>query len=276
LQDLLALPQVQSAALPLLVALITAVLLRPLGWFWSGLALAVAFFLSAALIEGLQFNPLTSTRKLILIGLLAVFAGILIDALRPARTGVISILAVLAATAGIWLIWPVLQRLEGHALWLMAAATVLYMGWLGGWAGYLYGTTLRAASTAWMLALATGITALLGASAKLGQLGVALAVAAAAFCLLHVISEKFRGGALYCVPALVIAGLLGVSAVVYARVSWYSLIALAVMPALAGLIRLNPQRSRFLQAVVLTAVLLPPAVIAIVITRQLGAGDSPY
>jgi hypothetical protein len=276
LQDLLTLPQVQSAVLPLLIAVIAGLLLRPLGWFWSGLAPAVAFFLSAALIEGIQFSPLTSTRKLLLIGLLAVFAGIVIDALRPARVSVSALLAILAAAAGIWLIWPVLQRQQGQPLWLMAGATVLYMGWLGGWTGSLYGTTLRAASTAWILALATGVTAFAGASAKLGQLGLALAAAAAAFCLLHIISEKFRGGALYCVPALMIAGLLGVSGAVYAKVSWYSLIPLAVMPAVAAVIRLNRQRSRLVQAVLLTCVLLPLAIIAIVITRQLGVSDSPY
>jgi hypothetical protein len=274
LQDLLALPEVQSGLLPLFVALIVGLILRPLGWYWSGLALAAGFFAAAALIEGIQFNPLTSTRKLLIIGLLAVLAGVAVDALRPTRSGAVATLAIFAAAAGLWLIWPVLQRQEGSALWLMAGGAVLYMGWLGGWAGNLYHTSVRSASVAWILALATGVTAILGASAKLGQLGVALAAAAGAFCLLHVISEKFRAGALYAAPALIIAGLLGLSGVVYAKVIWYSLIALAAMPLLAGLIKPNPNRSRFVQAIVLTCVLVPLGIIAIFITRQLSAGDA--
>lgn len=277
MQDLLSLPQVQSGLLPLAAALISALLLRPLGWLWSGLSLAIGFFAAAVLIEGFQFIPLTSTRKLLLAGILAVLVGIVIDALRPARATTISLLAILSAAAGIWLIWPVLQRQEGNALLLMGGGTLLYMGWLGGWAGSLYGSTVRAAGSAWILALATGITAILGASAKLGQLGVALAAAAGAFCLLHVISEKFRGGALYYVPAVLIAGLLGISGVVYAKISGYSLIPLAALVALAALIKLSSNRSRFVQAIVLTSVLLPLGIIAIVITWQLSAGDaSPY
>lgn len=274
MQDLLLLPEVQSGVLPLLVALIAGLILRPLGGVWSGLAAIIAFYLSASLIEGIQFSPLTSTRKILLAGLFALLLGILIDLIQLNRRMVIPLSILAAVAAALWVIWPVLQRQQGNELWLMAGGAVLYMAWLGGWAGYLYQQSTRTLSFTWILALATGVTAIFGASVKLGQLGVALAAATGAFCLLHVISEKFKSSALFCIPAFVLIGLLGLSGVIYAKIIGYSLILLAAIPPAASFIRLNPDRSRFVQALIVTVVTLPLGILAVVITWQLSAGDA--
>ena len=74
LSTLLARPEVQTAAAPFLLSLIVALLLRPLGWTWSGLSLTAGFYTTAYLINVFKFMPLTSTSKLLALGLAAALA----------------------------------------------------------------------------------------------------------------------------------------------------------------------------------------------------------
>src|SRR5256885_12298393 len=77
-------PAVQCGLAPCAAALIVASLFVPLRL--GGLAVVAAFATAVYFIAGFTFEPLTATRKIILLGLAAPLAGIVIDfAFRPAR-----------------------------------------------------------------------------------------------------------------------------------------------------------------------------------------------
>ena len=72
MNDLLANPAIQSGIIPFLIALIAAWGLRRLGWVWSGLGFAIAYYVSVYLAAGFQLTPLTSTRKILILGMAAI------------------------------------------------------------------------------------------------------------------------------------------------------------------------------------------------------------
>src|SRR5207245_11083394 len=83
MQEMLANPAVQGGLAPFVAALIVAALLAP--FRLGGLAVVAAFATAVYFIAGFTFAPLTATRKIILLGLAAPLAGIVIDfAFRPA------------------------------------------------------------------------------------------------------------------------------------------------------------------------------------------------
>ena len=77
MQDLLVHPAIQSVAAPALAALVAALLLRPLKL--GGLAITAGFAAAVYLIAGFEFSSLSTTRKIILVGLLAPVVGIALD-----------------------------------------------------------------------------------------------------------------------------------------------------------------------------------------------------
>src|SRR5204863_197146 len=82
--EMLANPAVQGGLAPFIAALVVAALLAPLRL--GGLAVVAAFATAVYFIAGFTFEPLTATRKIILLGLAAPLAGIVIDfAFRPTR-----------------------------------------------------------------------------------------------------------------------------------------------------------------------------------------------
>src|SRR2546428_9015590 len=84
MQEVLPHPAVQGGLAPFVGALIVAALFVPLRL--GGLAVVAAFATAVYFIAGFTFEPLTATRKIILLGLAAPLAGIVIDfAFRPTR-----------------------------------------------------------------------------------------------------------------------------------------------------------------------------------------------
>src|SRR3989441_9870813 len=105
MQEMLANPLVQGGLSPFVAALIVAALLAP--FRLGGLAVVAAFATAVYFIAGFTFAPLTETRKIILLGLAAPLAGIVIDfAFRPTRLGAWG-LALAGAAPAAWVFWPV-------------------------------------------------------------------------------------------------------------------------------------------------------------------------
>lgn len=76
-------PEIQSAVVPFVVALLAYIGLRKistLAWLWAILA---AFLVSVVLINGLTVTPLTGTRKIILLVMASIFAAALLPGLLP-------------------------------------------------------------------------------------------------------------------------------------------------------------------------------------------------
>ena len=79
--DLLNNPAVQGGIAPFLVALLISVIFVRLSTL-SGFALIAGFVTTVLLTTGLSFDPLTSTRKITLILLIAPFIGLFLDLLK--------------------------------------------------------------------------------------------------------------------------------------------------------------------------------------------------
>src|SRR2546430_14887003 len=84
MQEMLANPAVQGGLAPFIAALTVTALLAP--FRLGGLAVVAAFATAVYFIAGFTFEPLTATRKIILLGFAAPLAGLLHRfAFRPPR-----------------------------------------------------------------------------------------------------------------------------------------------------------------------------------------------
>ena len=271
MDELLANPAVQAAIVPFIAALVIGLLLRPVGWYWAGLAVIAGFYASVSLITGFEFTPLTSTRKLVLIGMSAAAVGLALDYLAPKPRQLYPLLALLGGGTLLWLIWPPLMRMEGAALWTHGAGSMAYVIGIVLSLENLRSRPLRATAAAMTLGLGTGIAALMGASALLGQLASALAAATGAFLLLSVFRKTLPIGLLMLLPVALLNGLTGISAMTYAKLPWVSLLALAAIPLLAHL-PLPRKLPLWGQAVALVIFTLPAAAGAVYLAwREAGA-----
>ena len=154
-----------------------------MGRYHIGLAIMAGFLASVALAVGFNFSPLTSTRKLILMALAVIPVAVLLD-LRPIDwRRYAPLLIILGAAAVLWLIWPVLLRREGTALWLLALGCGAYGAWLTTSMDVLNDAPERALSAALALGLGSGGAALLGASAVAGSTGFGLGRSDRCACL---------------------------------------------------------------------------------------------
>jgi len=274
-QTLFALPQVQTGAIPFLGALLIALLLRPLGWTWSGLGLAAGFYASAYAVNVLHFTPLSSTAKLLLIGFGAVLMGLAADLYRGSRQQSFPVLFLFGAASAGWLLWPLISRQELSAIWPSVLPAIVYLGWMAAWSDAVRARPLRATGAAWVLGLTIGAACVIGASASLGQLAIALGVAAGALWLLAIAMAGLRTGSVFALTALVLAAAASLNGVFYAKIPWYSLLPLAAVP-LAAIIPLPNTLSRFAEALLSAALMLPFGLLAVFLTWRISGSDSLY
>lgn len=263
-------PLFQSALLPFVVSLILALILRPHGWVWAGLSAVAGFAATVYLLTDFRFFPLSSHRKILLLGGGAVLLGLLLDFL-PWRRLASGVLFIAAVAAALWLVWPRFRFMEGWQLWALAVAGPAYVAWLVVGCETLRQKSLQADSVVFALALGTGLSALLGATALYGQLASAIAAAVGARLLLQFLNKPVVAGSIMLVPLVAVNALLGLGAVVYAKLPWYSLLLLALIPLLMR-VPLSATMPRSLLTVVTVLIACVPAALAIFLTwREAGA-----
>lgn len=263
-------PVFQSAIAPFAVALIASLLLYRGGWQWAALSVALGFMAAAWLIMDFRFQPLTSTRKIVLLGIVAAGAGLALGVYRGGRRARLVLLGIGGAAAVLWVVWPVLARREGAALWMLAGGAALYGGWLVAAMDGIRGHALRAGVTSLSLALGAGLSVVLGASAYLGQLASAVAAAAGGYLLVAVFFRALPAGAALTLPAAVLCATVSFAGTVYAKLPWFVLPILATIPLLARVPL--PARARWLQAGVLLVATAPAAVAAVLVTWRVAGG----
>jgi len=193
-------------------------------------------------------QPLTATRKIIICGLVLPFVLLLLDFIaampQSARfKRVFRVLpAVLLAAAALWIIWPVVQRQEGMAIWVMAAPVMLYAAVITYSAAALGHVQKQAfsaqAASALILAMGTGATTLIAASALYSQLAFAVAVIVVG--LLGSVEKPARLGMLTVYAAAVPVTLFAAAATVYAQLPVLVLLCLALVPLFAWLLLFKP------------------------------------
>lgn len=270
--DIINHPAIQAGAIPFLLALLAGALLpRRLPW-WSALVFAIGYFCAAWLILDGRLTPLTSPRKLVILGAAAVVVGLAYDALRAATTRLRNVPLLLAVAGVTWLIWPKLASADNWQRLLMFSAAGGYAVWLCFALRQLQDEDIGSSISATLLGLASGICALLGASALLGELAIAVGSGAAAIALFG-LTRRIDHGSGFNYTVAVLTALIGIAAVLYAKVPWYALVALAGIPLLAMLLewRYTPAIGRIVWLTLLTSI---PAAIAIGISWR-AAGPIP-
>ncbi len=267
MNQLLSDPVFQSAMAPFSAALITGALLNLAGWFWPGLVIMVGFYVSTWLAVGLDVFPLTSTHKIILLGVAAIVAGITLDMYKGPRRYLPWLLFIAGAAAAVWILWPVLVRRGGLQSWGLAAGAGCYAGWLVACSAALRERPLPAAVMTLALATGTGVSAIFGSAVLLGQMGASMAAAAGAYIVLGLFLAGQKAGSILVTPAALLCGLLGVSGVVYAKVPWPALLVLSIIPLLAY-VPVRAGRPAWIRALMLVLIQLPVTAAAILVTRH--------
>lgn len=235
MEDLLSNPAVQGGVAPFLAALIVALALSP--FRLGGLAVVAAFLTGAHFVFGLQFSPLSATRKVLLLTLAAPLVGLLVDfAFRPTRLG--AALVALAAGAGaLWAFWPVIASRPSAEAWRLGATAAAAAAFTVAFAqSQLAADGIRAGAAGLALGLGSGIAAIIGASAAFGLQGIALGAGAGAFVLPQMIrGKKAFAGATFAVTAMLAGSLVAAATMILAQVPWYSVLLLALVPVAARL-----------------------------------------
>lgn len=234
MQELLANPVIQSSVAPFAVALIIAALLFPLRL--AGLAAAGGFFATVWMMGNFGFSPLTATRKIVLAGFAASVLGVLADlAFKPTRATA-PVLGALFGAAALWVFWSVLQQKPVAQLALSGAGVFAFVLCTVAFAVSLHDEPVRAGAAGLGLGLGTGATAVLGASALLGQYGLALGAACGGFLLMvMILGRRVTAGAAFTLTFSTIAALVAAGAVLLAQLPWTSPVALALIPAVVRL-----------------------------------------
>jgi hypothetical protein len=265
MEAFLAHPAVQGGVAPFVVGLIVVVILAKAKL--AGLAVTAGFAVAVALASGFAFTPLTATRKVILLGLLAPLVGIVMDFALNKRGRTLTVVVALACGAlTVWVFWSVLrQRPVGEAL-LVGGGMAVFVAWLVGSTLELAGQPVRAGAAALMLGLGTGVSAILGASALLGLYGIAIGAGAGAFLLAQMLTgRKITAGATLTLSASVAAGLVGAAALVLAQLPWYALLILGAIP-LAARLPASDRMPVWAQAFVVSAYGFAVALVAFLLT----------
>jgi hypothetical protein len=225
---------VQGGAAPLIVGLVVAFALSRTRYAW--LAIGAGYATMAALSMGFAFSPLTVARKTVLLGLIAPLLGLAIDAgARPSRA-LATALAVVAGLSSGWVFLTVLQQREGAGAWTAGAGIAVFVAVLVVATLRLRDDGLRCGAAGLGLGLATGIAGLLSASTGYMLAGVSIAASAGALLLVQVIlSRNIAAGFTGALPIGVLTALFGAGAVLLAKLPWYALPLLILVPAAAML-----------------------------------------
>lgn len=246
MQDLLAHPAIQSAVAPLISSLVVALLLHRAGNLWQGLAVVTGLLVAVLLITGLSFQPLTSTRKIILCSLFLPFAAVPLFQMKCSIFVRTLLLSAAMACAALWVAWPVLGRQEGLDLLLTGGRVALFAAAVGASMSWLDRVSVpRQGGVMLALSIGVGVSALIAASALYGQLAFAVSAAVGGLLLVILLepmikvlgSDKMRTGlgglSLFAVG--VPLGLIGGAATVYAQLPGAALISLVLIPAAAAI-----------------------------------------
>ncbi|MBI3372155.1 MAG: hypothetical protein HY017_10410 [Betaproteobacteria bacterium] len=232
MEEVLNHPAVQAGVAPFIAGLVVAGVLGPLRA--GGLATAAGFLTAVFLVSGFQFSPLTATRKLILLGMLAPAIGLVADfAFKPTRaTG--PVLGAMFGAASVWTFISVLQQKPMNEAVLMGGGIALLTAWLVAATYSLRDEPVRLGASGVILGVGVGVAAVLSASASFGQFGIALGAGAGGYLLIQmVLGRVLAGGATFALAAGVTGALLAGASFLLAQLPWMALPLLALIPLAA-------------------------------------------
>lgn len=261
-------PAVQGGIAPFAVALVATLLLRPFNL--AGLAVAIGFGATAYLLNGLAFEPLTATRKIIVAAGAATLIGIVVDvAARSVRAAGIA-LAIAFGAVAVWVFWTVLAQKAPLEAVRLALIPVLAVAVTVALTHALREDSVRAGAAGLGLGLGVGVAAILGASAVYGLYGIALGAGSGAFLLVQMLTNRrATAGAALTLPLAVAAALLAAGAAVLAKLAWYAIVPLVLVP-LAVRLPVPAKGPVWLQAIVASVYALALAALAWTLAWKFG------
>ena len=276
MQEMLTHPAFQSAIAPLVCGMLVALLLRPFGVMWQGLAVVAGFFVAVWLTVGLSFQPLTSTRKIILASILLPFLSFPLVQFSGQSWKRTAFLALITSLAALWVIWPALGRQEGLEVWLTAGRVIVFTTVVTGLLGWVSRENIvKEGGSLLALGLGTGASAFIGASALYGQLAFSIVASLGGMLLVLLLIPSKQGsstqnsvgsiGSFSLFAAVIPLAIIGGASTVYAKLPITAMLFLALVPLFAGIPfdkKLNLQNLWF-RGSLATALGLLPAVIAI-------------
>jgi hypothetical protein len=261
--DLLMNPAIQAAVLPFLVAAVLAAALSSTRFLAVAVVSGVVVLLY--LTVGFAFEPLTAVRKATLLIFASAALALALEAsgVGP-RKSTIAALALGASVGAVWAMQRVLEQQEPRTAWLAALGAMAYVALLVGGTLVVASNTLRGAVAGACVGLGNGLLAVLGASALLGQLGVALGTACAAVALVQMLRGKEApAGWTMALPAAVGAALVGVLACATGELNWVHLLPLLLVAPACWLVPANAGRKPWQQAMVAGTVGMLPVFAAV-------------
>ena len=227
-------PAFQSSVIPLLASVLVAAAFLPLRL--SGIGAAGGMLVAVYFIGNFSLESLTATRRIVVVGSGAAILGVVTDlALKPTRAvGVF--LGALAGGASIWVFWNVLAQLSAAQALTVGGSSALLGMWLTVSMFALRDDAVRAEAAGLGLGLGVGTAAIIGATALLGQYGLALGSACGGLLLLSMIfGKRVSAGATLALPVAAMAALLGAGAVLLAQLAWWAIAVLASIPLIVRL-----------------------------------------
>lgn len=218
--------------MPFLAGLIASALLAPLRL--GGLAAVAGFATAVHLVVGFEFTPMTTIRKVMLLGLIAPAIGVAADfAFKPTRYTA-PLLALACGGASAWVFLAVLRQRELAQAMLLGGGLAAYVAWMVGFTLALREDSVRAGAAGLALGLGTGVAAVFAASATLGLYAMALGSGSGAFLLVQMLAGKRTfSGIAFTLTAGLLAGLLGAATYHLAQLPWYALAVMALVPLAA-------------------------------------------
>ncbi len=279
MEQLLSRPEIQSAAVPFVVAFVVFFGLQKVterAWIW---ALLAAFLAAAGLINGLTVTPLTGTRKIILLVIASFFVAALMPWVLARQNLQRRISTIISQLALLWVFWAVVARMQSSDMVLFLVGSISLVLVLEDLFDRVADNPAKLHGAGLSLLLGVGLSATAAASALLGQLALALAAASGgaffAWVLTGNLTVNQTKQSITTLPYVMASALLGVAAVIFARLPWYALIPLASIPLVVNLVPLKTD-SRFVHALLTS---LPGLVIAVATAFyiwQTGSSDSGY
>jgi hypothetical protein len=230
-------PMVQAGLAPFLVALVLAlsvVRVRLPGL--PGLALVAALITTLWLTTGIGFTPLSASRKVVLVVLLAPMIGLVLDLTGQRHRLWLPAVAVLLGGASLWVFQSLLVQLDGAAVWWQGGGVALFVALMTGLTLRLRDDGPAAAAAALGLGLAVGVGALLSASIGTLMNGMALAAGGGALLLVQfLLAARLATGWTAALTTAAGAALFAAGTVMLAEGRALTLALLLLVPLVVGL-----------------------------------------
>jgi hypothetical protein len=218
-----------------------------------------------ALTTGFGFSPLTPGRKIVLLAIVAPIVGIAADIFISHARPVAYALAVVVGLAAAWAFLAVLSQQEGARSWLAALGIVLYAAAMAYALLSLRDDPLRAGAAALGLGVAFAAAAVISASIGFVLAGASVAASACALLVVWAVTGRpVRAGVLGTLTVGVLIALFAEGALMLARLPWYALAALLLVP-LAVRLPVRASAPVPLRAIVLSGYALAAAVVPVVL-----------